>query len=226
MGLALLPAERTSFKGAHQGETLWVLGSGATLDHVPAEFFDDKTCVCVNNVGRIKGLASYYTVTHYHSDALIEGRARPDLPVLAPAQALVNTPLEGDSFKWTSTMGNVYRFPNAPQRFAWFDPETGWPTDPDELVIGPTSLHATMHFAHYLGASAIVLVGADCGYLDQRANFTDYEAGDNPLSVWAAFLPRIADQLRARGTQVFSLNPFSWLGLDGHTFRAPGVGIN
>jgi len=216
----------TDFKGIHAGETIWVLGSGTSLDHVPASFFDDKTCVCVNNVGRIKGLASYYTVTHYHSDAVIEGAARPDLPVIAPASALVNTGLEATSMNITESMPNVYRFPTPPQRFAAFNPEADWPTDPDELVVGPTSLHMTMHFAHYLGAAHIVLVGADCGLLDGRANFTDYEAGDNPIAVWAHFLPQVADALRKRGTEVFSLNPFAWLGLEGHTFRAPGVGIN
>jgi hypothetical protein len=216
----------TDFKGIHAGETIWVLGSGTTLDHVPASFFDDKTCVCVNNVGRIKGLSHYYTVTHYHSDAVIEGAARPDLPVIAPASALVSTTREAACINETAKMGNVHRAPTAAQRFSAFNPVTDWPTDPDELVVGPTSLHMTMHFAQYLGAAHIVLVGADCGLLDGRANFTDYEAGDNPIPVWAHFLPLVADELRKRGTEVYSLNPFSWLGLDGHSFRSTGVVVN
>jgi hypothetical protein len=160
-------------------------------------------------------------VTHYHSDAVIEGAARPDLPVIAPASALVSTTREAACINETAKMGNVHRAPTAAQRFSAFNPVTDWPTDPDELVVGPTSLHMTMHFAQYLGAAHIVLVGADCGLLDGRANFTDYEAGDNPIPVWAHFLPLVADELRKRGTEVYSLNPFSWLDWTGIRSAAP-----
>ncbi len=35
-------------RGRHEGEEIWVLGSGRSLDDFPAGFFDDKTTIAVN----------------------------------------------------------------------------------------------------------------------------------------------------------------------------------
>ena len=66
MGLnTMLPAKGTDFKDSLKGETVYVIGSGSSVDHIPREFFFDKLCVCVNNVGRGLNLPVYATVTHY-----------------------------------------------------------------------------------------------------------------------------------------------------------------
>jgi hypothetical protein len=84
----------------------------------------------------------------------------------------------------------------------------------------------TMHFAAYLGAAHIVLVGADCGLLDNSSNFAGYGIGDNPFDVWQRTLTGVADQIRATGTSVHSLNPFVNFALEGHSFHGPTVNIN
>lgn len=225
MGLeTMLPEDGKLFKDSLKGETVYVLGSGASLDHVPRSFFFDKLCVCVNNVGVGLNLPSFITVTHYHRDATNVALARPDLPVITPLDDLgAGGPEAADG---VPTARNVYRFPTGPQMFGSFDPVEHWPTDPDALVAGPTSLHMTMHFAAYLGAAHIVLVGADCGLLDGGSNFAGYKVGDNPFNVWQSTLSGVADQIRASGTSVHSLNPFVNFALEGHSFRGPTVTIN
>lgn len=214
----------TVAQGAHAGATIWVVGSGASLDYIAPEFFSEKVCVAVNRVGITKPLAEFYTVTHYHRDAMIVAEARPDLPVITPQADLgAGGPEAADR---EPTQGNIHRFPTGPQLFGAFNPERHWPTDPDALVAGPTSLHMTMHFAHWLGAASIVLVGADCGTLDERSNFDGYSVGDNPFDVWSRTLPGVADQLRQRGTAVHSLNPFVNLQCEGVPYRSPRVNIN
>lgn len=223
MGLTL-PPDRFGFRDAHKGETVWVLGSGASLDYIPREFFHDKTCVTVNRVGITLELPTFYTVSHYHRDAILVANERPDLPVICPVADLgAGGPEESDREPHEP---NVYRFPTNLQMFAAFDPWAHWPTDPDALVAGPTSLHMTMHFAQYLGAAHLVLVGADCGTLGSRSNFTGYSIGDNPFAVWQRTLSGVADQIRARGTSVHSLNPFVNFALEGTPFRGPTVSIN
>lgn len=226
MGLTYaMPATREGFKGAHQGETVYVVASGASLDFVAPEFFADKICVCVNNVGAVKGLAAYYTVTHYWRDAQRNAQWRPDLPVITTRDDLVPTV----SPEWMPDAPNeinVYRFPTGPQLYSSFDAQEHWPTDDDTLVCGPTSLHMTMHFAHYLGAATIVLVGADCGLIDGRSNVEGYSIGNIPMPVWEDTLPRVADQLRQRGTAVMSLNPFVNFALEGHSYVSPRTRVN
>lgn len=225
MGLGIvLPKNAHTFKDSRKGETLWVLGSGASLNHIDPGFFADKVCVCVNVVGLRLGLESFYTVSHYHRDAMTVADTRPDLPVIAPEADLGAGGPEAANVK--PHQANIYRFPTNPQLFGRFDPAQHWPDEPHTLVAGPTSLHMTMHFAQYLGAAHIVLVGADCGTLDDTSNFTGYKPGDNPYEVWQQTLGGVADQIRAAGTSVHSLNPFVNFALEGHHFRGPTVTIN
>lgn len=218
------PATNDGFRDAHKGETLWVLASGASLDYIDRAFWDDKVCVCVNKVGLTLGLIDFYTVTHYWLDAIIVGEQYRDQPIIVPVDNLVTTGPEVAPYEPTDA--NVYKFKTGPQRYAAFDPAAHWPQDPDTLVVGPTSLHMTMHFAAYLGAATIILVGADCGQLGGHSNFTGYTVGDNPMDVWQRTLPGVADELRKRGTAVHSLNPFVNFALEGTSFHSPAVRIN
>ncbi len=223
MGL-ILPKRREAFRDCRKGETIWVVGSGASVDHIGPEFFDGKTVVCVNRVGITLGLNDFISVTHYHRDAMIVADARPDLPVITPDADLGAGTWEAADHRPTEP--GIYFFPTGPQLFGAFDAERDWPTDPEALVAGPTSLHMTMHFAQYLGAAHIVLVGADCGVFDNASNFSGYAIGDNPFTVWEATLGQVAAQIRRRGTSVHSLNPFASLALEGHSFQSPTVRIN
>ena len=223
MGLAL-PSHREAFKDARKGETVWVVGSGSSLDFIGADFFAGKTVVCVNRVGITLGIDEFFTVTHYHRDAQIVASFRPTLPVITPEDDLgAGTWEEAD---YRPIEPSVYFFPTNPQLFGAFDARRDWPADPEALVAGPTSLHMAMHFAQYLGAAHIVLVGADCGTFDGKSNFDGYAIGDNPFAVWERNLGEVADRLRERGTTVHSLNPFASLALEGHSFQSPTVRIN
>ena len=223
MGLTL-PTDPHDFHNCLPGSTIYVLGSGATVDHIPVKFFHDKLVVAVNNVGWRLNLPAYFTVTHYHRDAVNNANARPDLPVIAPVADLgAGGP---EAYSGPMPQPNIYYFPTNPQRFGAFDAATDWPTEPHHLVAGPTSLHMAMHFAQYLGAAHIVLVGADCGVIDGAQNFTGYLRGDNPMEVWQRTLGGVAAQLRERGTSVHSLNPWTGLWLEGHTYRSALADIN
>ena len=225
--MIVTPSTSAGFKDAHRGETIYVLGSGKSLDYIDPAFFADKIVVGTNAIGHVLGLYDYYTATAYHACAVNYLDARPDLPVVVPETdwgAVLLTPsrdfVPGEP---------VYRFPTGPQLYDCFDAEEHWPTDPDALVMGPTSLHMAMHFAAYLGASTIVLGGADCGTLDGHINLAAYplaDSTDNPMSVWQRHLAAVAEQLRRRGTAVYSLNPFVNFALEGHDYRSATANIN
>jgi hypothetical protein len=221
--VGLMAEQYTDFRRRHAGETIYVVGSGATLDHVPHGFFDDKITVCINRAGEALGLKEFYSVTHYHLDAHILADARPDLPVIVP---MVEQGI-GYPALTRPTQVNVFFVQTNPQMYSAFDCAEHWPTHDDHLVCGPTSLHMGMHFAAYLGARFIVLAGADCGTLDDRDAVDGYAPGDpKPFTVWEQQLPKVAKKLRQMGVGVMSLNPFVNLALEGHRFRGPSVTIN
>jgi hypothetical protein len=222
MGLTPRP-ERVQFRDKHKGETIYVLASGSSLNHINPAFFADKTVVAVNFIGLELGLRDYYMVSHYHLDAIEVSRIGPEQTIIIPehdqgGNALAHTTPDG---------ANVWAFPTNQQRYAAFDPDSDWPTEPDSLVVGPTSLHMTMHFAAYLGAATIILVGADCGTLDGHENRNGHDRGiGSPWGVWAQSLPRVADRLRSMGTDVYSLNPFVNFALEGHSYWSPTTTVN
>jgi hypothetical protein len=223
MGLTL-PAEREGFKDLHAGETIYVIGSGASLNFIDPAFFADKICVCVNRVGLTLAIDDFYSVTHYHRDAMIVAAEYPSLPIITPWDDLGAGTWEAASH--IPTEPNIYRFATNRQMFAAFNVERDWPEDEHALVAGPTSLHMTMHFAAYLGAKSIILAGTDCGRFDDLSNFSDYAIGDNPFTVWEQTLPLVANRIRSMGINVMSLNPFVTPALEGHAFRSPSVSIN
>ena len=223
MGLTL-PAEREGFKDLHSGETIYVIGSGASLNFIDPAFFADKICVCVNRVGLTLAIDDFYSVTHYHRDAMIVAAEYPSLPIITPWDDLGAGTWEAASH--IPTEPNIYRFATNRQMFAAFNVERDWPEDEHALVAGPTSLHMTMHFAAYLGAKSIILAGTDCGRFDDLSNFSDNSIGDNPFTVWEQTLPLVANRIRSMGINVMSLNPFVTPALEGHAFRSPSVSIN
>jgi len=77
-----------------------------------------------------------------------------------------------------------------------------------------------MHLAAWLGASNIVLVGADCGTIDGDGRVKDYPSGHAPWALYNQHLLRMKQWLRENySVEVYSLNPFVNFNLEGHTFQ-------
>ena len=83
MGLTPRP-ERIRFADLHCGETIYVLASGPSLNHINPAFFADKTVVAVNYIGLELGLPRYYMVSHYHLDAIAVSEVQPHTPIIVP----------------------------------------------------------------------------------------------------------------------------------------------
>ncbi|MHB1098513.1 MAG: hypothetical protein ACYCZR_03045 [Burkholderiales bacterium] len=206
-------------KDRHKGEDIWVLGSGATLNHVDPEFFRGKTMVVTNHIGHELGIygADTYSHSHYHSEAIALAMRYPDNIVVTP---------EGDrgyAGSPSRLLDNIVHYPHHPTKFD-FTPR--WM--PDGLVVGSTSLHGSMHLAAHMGAATIMLAGADCGVTDGESNHRlhgvsgDLEVNDMGewLARWNRHLIAVKEALvDAYGVRVMSLCPWVNLHLEGHDFR-------
>jgi hypothetical protein len=77
-----------------------------------------------------------------------------------------------------------------------------------------------MHLAAHLGASTIILVGADCGTLDGEHRVKDYPDGDKLWALYNKHHKLMKDWLEQNySVKIHSLNPFINLNLEGHTFK-------
>ena len=206
----------SDLKNKHLGETIWVLGSGATLDFIKPEFFVDKIVVSTNFSAKVAGIYAQYAFSHYHSVAkqlidtsnyvltlLKDTVSRQDWSDVVPSNLVF---IEQDNYVGPGSSWNPFTT-HAPRS--------------DSLVYGSSSLHGAMHLASWLGAKAIILVGADCGLIDSKENVSGYPQGqgDYPHALYNRDHKQMKDWLlKEYGTEVYSLNPFINLNLEGHTF--------
>lgn len=220
---AIVGLEHTYYRDIHHGQTAWVVGSGASLNHIDPSFFTDKWVMAVNYAGTTLGLPQFYSVSHHHDAADTIARYRPDLTVFTTEVEQVPA---SDRSNHRAVEPNVVFVPTTPQRYSAWNPETDWPSDPDVLAIGPSSIHLTMHLAAYMGAAHIVMVGADCGEFDSASHATNYPAGSLHYGIWTGALEAMARKLRSLGVGVHSLNPWVTPRLEGHRYATHGFVIN
>lgn len=205
-------------EGKHAGETIWVLGSGPTLNFIDPEFFDDKTVVTVNWVGRTFGLKSFYAFSNYHCEDVIDTFG----PGLSVAVMLARDTLTQQP--WPDTPPDNVVFSEAHN---YSPPGSSWdpykmPPPPGQIVYGSSSIHGATHLAAHLGAKTIILVGADCGHIDSEQNIDGYPLPTETFSfrVWNAHSIILKRWLKEHyGCDVYSLNPFINLNLEGHKFH-------
>lgn len=204
------------FEGKHQGATVWVLGSGRTLEFVPPGFFDDKVVVATNHTWRGR-LSSGYVVSNHWFDPN-------GLPFVCVMPEGLQVPESRNMGKFLEALNAVYA-PTIEQKYERFVPAQDWP-EHGRFVVGPTSLHLSLHWAVWIGAAHIVLVGADCGVIDGENNAEGYYRDEERDGVrvhahhrlWERTLVQMADKIRSLGVSVHSLNPWVTLNLEGHSW--------
>jgi hypothetical protein len=199
------------YRNKYFGETAWVLGSGKTLDFVPNGFFSDKLVVATNLTFRDR-VGEGFACSNYwmRKDDLV-------LPTVMPEK--VQVPADISMVKEDSPLA-IY-VPTITQKYSGFNPENDWPED-GTFVVGPSSLHLSLHWAVWLGVQHIVLVGADCGFIDEQNNFDNYYDPHSATvahahhALWESVLIGMANKIRGLGVSVHSLNPWVTFGLEGH----------
>jgi hypothetical protein len=204
------------YENLHEGETIYVLGSGATLDYLSPDFFDDKVTIAVNLVGSVFGLKGYYCFSHYHKDAQHEAKREDCIGAFTPERE------HGTDGVFAGCAGNLTTFGTRTGRpGASFDPHgKDWPVLSGQLTIGSSSIHGAMHLAAHMGAKFIVLVGADCGQLNGKDRTDGYPAGDTYWGLYEMHLRAMKQRLwDVYSCQTYSLNPFVNYSLEGVQYR-------
>ena len=209
--------EWSELEGLHDGETLWVLGSGPSLNYIDGAFFNDKVTVSTNFSARALGIHPHYAFSHYHDVAE---------SLLADSSCVVT--IERDTLTQSLWQDEQpHHLVLAPTQYdkppgsAW-NPITSHKPGLDQIAYGSSSIHGAMHLAAHLGANYIMLVGADSGLIDDVSNVDNYPIPTQTFSfgVWNGHTVLVKQWLGERyGVKIHSLNPFINLNLEGHTFK-------
>ena len=225
------PLDPAAHRDRYKGQDIYVIGSGPSLNHIPASFFNNKILVSANH-GSMKVLDRVdYLVTKYHRHAWEYQEWWPHIPTVVPRcevgdkfglQLPANSP-----FIVVETNHNTYD--------KWTAAD--WPTEPNALIATWSTIATAMHWAAHLGAANIIMVGHDCGHIDETGRVPNYrEEADGVLNddgeswMWQQFdqQSRIvkAELMQRYSCTVTSLNPFINMNLEGHGWRSFAGSLN
>ena len=201
-------------RNRHEGDTVWVLGSGPSLNFLSPNFFHDKVTISTNFSARVLGHDPDFAFTHYHNVAT---------DLLSDSGTVVT--IEKDTVSgedWKGEMPAHLVLASTqyvqPPGSSW-NPLTSHKPEPGTVAYGSSSLHGSMHLAAIMGARFIMLVGADCGQIDGQDRVSGYPDGHKLWHLYNQHHKLMKDYLRQYyGVEVYSLNPFINLNLEGHKF--------
>lgn len=154
------------YRNIHEGAEIFILGSGPSLHFFDQSILDGKIVICVNSSILKRKNPSYYLtsdgsqVLKHHWQYVQKG----NFPVIAGSQG---------AGAFILKYGPIQK-----GRLCSFQKEKVLKMNPDAeaLIFGSSSVHCAVHFAVILGASKIIVVGADCGRAKTgEAVFYDYK---------------------------------------------------
>jgi len=213
------------FKDAHKNKDIYVLGSGATLNFIDPSFFNNKITICVNEVGQTYLPKTQYVLSKHHPEAIRHAKEIPKTKVIVSFGDCGN-----QYAKSLPELPNLYAFHHKQNMCETANVNRDWPDQETGLYVSWSSITSAMHFAAYLGAKNIILVGQDCGELDGKNRVKDYgyENGNSSDMLGAkqrnyAFENQsiaVKEKLKALyNCNIYSLNPFINYNLEGVSYR-------
>lgn len=217
--------------GAHRGEDIYVIASGASIDHFDPGFFEGKTVISVNRA--FERIPSNYAVLKEHPGKLIESRADENSVIVCVARGEAGDLGRGSRLE-NSVFFNAARalvFDHPPNTLGPID-LSPIRDDDGRLVVSRSTVTSALHLAARMGAANILLVGHDCGLLDGQVNYAGYyneeiaprQGSDAKYAAWLKEIEgetlRVKKALETTyGCRTYSINPFVNFFLEGHRFE-------
>lgn len=208
------------FSNKHAGEIAFVVGSGNTGAFFNPSFFEDQLTIGVNYGWSAWLPKVTYLLTKYHEIAEEWVNSERVGTIVVS---------EGHTGQLDQVMGEreeMLVFNHRANRVADFTAED-FPSE--GLVVSYSTITSAMHFAATLGVSAIVTVGADCGWLDNKSNVGDYPPTfEHDFARQFELQNRVvANEIRKHyDIPVMSLLPFVTPNMEGHKFVSPFGAMN
>jgi len=201
--------EITELKDKHKGEDIYIIASGATMNHFSRKFFEGRTVIGLNRIYEF--FPCTYMLTHHHN--IVQECIDFGVPVITSEFGTCVFKAPRHNFK-----GEYYYYKHTPQGYSGVDLSCF----PEFIGAAGTPVVAAIQVAVIMGASNVVLCGVDGGKLDGISNYHKY-----PLPSQVGHPGRVqnainltASMVRKLGVGVCSIIPFTNLTLEGHVFEA------
>jgi len=211
-----------NLKNKHEGEDIYIIASGKSLDYFDLSFFDNKTTIGINQV--YKKLATTYLLRKEYKFLPEIMETVPDtVHIVSRGNCGSNNNKNIDYIRENNIEAYVFDHYKNNCNYQGLPPE-------GQIVVSWSTITSGIHMAAYMGAKNIILVGHDCGTLDGESNCTGYHTDTSRAqgneAKYVDWLKRIENQTVALkrdlqevyGCNVFSLNPFINFNLEGHVY--------
>lgn len=157
-------------RGMYAGQPGFVAASGPTLRHFKEDEIKGKPLICVNNSILKFPSAPFYFTCDWSVIWRLHWQTVRWLPCRIVTAMLGVHELD----RWSGL--------DDPRRrlLLWHYHENGrevvkMGAQDHRLILGHSSIHSAVHFAHILGCNPIILLGNDGGYEDDKKYYTDFE---------------------------------------------------
>jgi len=213
-------------KNINYGDDVYIIGSGPSLDHIDPSFFDNKITIGVNQV--YKKVSCDYIVRKEasHIEQSIESGATVICSLWDSGDIK-----KGKRKKNTDFHPNLdyYVFEHLENRHKSIDYSI---LGTDKIIVSYSTITSAIHMAAYMGARNIIIVGHDCGTINDKYAIDGYydSISETPWKNWNEYVKwlseieaqtvEVKDRLsKYYGCNILSLNPFINYNLEGNEFK-------
>lgn len=204
-------------KNIHKGQDIWIIGSGASMDFVDPSFFEGKITMGVNAV-----------YCKFKCDYLVRKENKGIKEAYESGSKLIVSQYNRgvEHRKQNEVDGEYWYFKHLSNKQTDIDFSI---VGTDKIIVSWSTITSAIHIAAYMGAKNIILCGHDCGMVDGNSNFNGYYSNlsDQKNDWYSNWIREIEDQtIQVRdkmkevySCNIYSLNPFASLNLEGHKFE-------
>jgi hypothetical protein len=218
------------FENVHKDSDIYILASGKSVDYIDSSFFNNKIVIGINQVYKkcfckylIRKEAALINESILSSPKSIffisKGNCGSDNKINYRILQKQNL-LKHNNIVVYDHLNNIRILPDF------------FPLKP-KLIVSHSSITTAIHLAAHMGAKNIILVGHDCGTLDNECNFSNYHTqqtykiahsnGEVGYRNWIKLIEQHTIKLKEMikekyNANVLSLNPFINFGLEGHVY--------
>ena len=208
----------------HPKEDIYILCAGPSMDYIDSSFFEDKTTIGLNRVGKFFKCTYLITKDSRGFNNIMKNS-------LGNPKVLVSKYETGDP---GLALNNI----DSPDAYVFdhFDKPNQQPrtnliskNDP-RLVVSFSTITTAIHAAAFMGARNIILCGHDCGVLNGKTALSGYHEDLTPhhgselaYANWVSNIEHhtveVRDKIKGEfGCNVYSLNPFVNIGLENNRY--------
>jgi hypothetical protein len=216
------------FKNIHKGEDIYVLASGKSVDFIDNTFFNNKIVIGVNQVYKKVECKYLLRKEQKYIKEIIDNNGKSIHFISFGDYGGNNT----NNIKYIKQISydkkdNIVLYPHIVNKHSI--PQNL--PDNDILVTSYSTITTAIHLAAYMGASNIILIGHDCGSINNECNFEGYHKTiaylwaerKQPYVEWLKDIESHTIKLRGLiknkyDCNIYSLNPFINFGLEGNIY--------